>query len=109
MKTVMSLLLAGVLVGLVAACNNSNQPSPSGLQTTEVAQWVGKNVRIELRRDALGLALLSAVPVTGATSSPPTAIVGKLLKLHSISLLVDSGQRQIWIPREVILYIELEP
>ncbi len=98
--------MGGFAVFLVA-CNN-NQSSASGLQTTEVSQWVGKNVRVELRRDALGTVSLPTGAVTGGTNSTSTAIVGKLLKLHSISLVVEDGQRQIWIPREVILFVELE-
>jgi len=44
----------------------------------------------------------------GGTNHAATAVVGKLSKLHSISLVVEDGQRQIWIPREVILLVELE-
>lgn len=107
MKIWSSLLLAAGLAMFLAACNH--QSSASGLQTTEVAQWVGKNVRVELRRDALGLAPLPTGVATGGTNSTSTAIVGKLLKLHSISLLIEDGQRQIWIPREVILFVEPSP
>jgi hypothetical protein len=108
MKTLSSLLLAGGLALLLVACN-SNQPPQTGLHTTEVSQWVGKTVRVELRRDALGTVPLPVGPATGGTNSTPTAIAGKLLKLHSVSLLVEDGQRQIWIPREVILFVELQP
>jgi hypothetical protein len=107
MKTWSSLLLAAGLAVFLVACNN--QSSGSGLQTTEVAQWVGKNVRVELRRDALGTVPLPTGLATGGTNSTSTAIIGKLLKLHSISLVIVDGQRQIWIPREAILFMELQP
>ena len=108
MKIRSSLLLAAGLAVLLAACGN-NSSSKSGLQTTEVAQWVGKNVRVELRRDALGTASLPTGVATGGTNSTATAIVGELARLHSISLLIEDGQRQIWIPREVILFVERCP
>ena len=107
MKTLSSLLLAGGIVVLLAACND-NQSSASGLQTTEVSQWVGQKVRVVLRRDALGTTLLPTGAATGGTNSTGTAIVGKLVKLHSISLVVEDGGRQVWIPREAILFVELE-
>ena len=108
MKIWSSLLLAAGLAVYLAACGN-NPSSQSGLHSTEVEQWVGKNVRVELRRDALGTVPLPTGVATGGTNSTSTAIVGKLLKLHSISLLIEDGQRQIWIPREAILFVELKP
>ena len=93
---------------LLTACGN-DPSSSSGLQTTEVSHWVGKNVRVELRRDALGSVPLPVGLGAGGTNEMATAIVGKLLKLHSISLVIENGPRQIWIPREAILFVELEP
>ena len=108
MKSLPSVLFAVGLTVFLAACDHGPS-SKSGLQTTEVAEWVGKNVRVELRRDALGLVPLPTGAATGGTNSTATAVVGRLVKLHSISLLIEDGQRQIWIPREAILLIELKP
>jgi len=95
------------LAVFLPACGN-NPSSKSGLNSTEVAEWVGKQVRVELRRDALGTVPLPAGAAAGGTNRTATAIVGTLRRLHSISLVVEDGRREIWVPREVILLVELE-
>ncbi|HTY88149.1 MAG TPA: hypothetical protein VMB80_11840 [Candidatus Acidoferrum sp.] len=72
MKILSSLLLAGGITGLLVACHDNQPSSASGLQTTEVAQWVGKTVRVELHRDALGAVPLPAgAGPAGPTMRPP--------------------------------------
>jgi hypothetical protein len=96
----------------MSACDRGSQGTQgSGFHTTELSQWIGKNVRVELRRDALGgsASLPINPPSGGETNAGGTAVVGRLLKLHSISMVVEDGQGQKWIPREVILYVELLP
>ena len=58
---------------------------------------------------ALGTTLLPTGVATGGTNSTATAIVGRLVKLHSISLVIEDGRRQVWVPREAILLVELQP
>lgn len=107
MKSLPSILLVAGIVVFLTACNQSPR---NGLHGTELSQWVGKNVRVQLRGDALGVAApLTVSPTTGETNGASTAIVGKLLKVHTMSLLVGDEQRPKWIPREVILFVELNP
>lgn len=103
LKNALSVLLAASIAVVFAGCG---QPSQSGLHATELSQWVGKNVKVELRRDALGMSVGQTDRETNGVS---TAIVGKLLKIHSVSILVGDERRQIWIPREVILFVEVNP
>ena len=105
-KNLSVLVLAASLTVFQTGCGNS-QSSGSGLHSTELAQWVGMNVRVELRRDAVGITPVEFPKAGGGTNGTPLSITGKLVKIHSISLVVENGQRQIWIPREVILFVEL--
>jgi hypothetical protein len=104
MKSFFLLLSAVSIAALFTGCNPSSQ---TGLHSTEVSQWVGKNVRVELRRDAAVASSLN--PVAGVTNGAATTIVGKLIKVHSVSIVVGDEQRPKWIPREVILFVELNP
>jgi len=107
MKSRIYLLLATCLTLLATGCGQSNQ---SGMDTTELSQWLGDNVRVQFRRDALGAAAaLPISPKTGEINGASTTIVGKLVKVHSSSIVIEESQRRKWIPREVILFVEANP
>ena len=71
---------------------------------------MGKNVRVQFRRDALGAAAaLPISPTTGEINGASTTVVGTLIRVEADAIVVDSQGRPKWIPREVILLVEANP
>lgn len=76
----------------------------------ELRQWVGKNVRVQFRRDALGAAAsLPIPPMTGEINGAETTVVGHLIKVEGTGIVIGPEERPKWIPREVILFVEANP
>ena len=107
-----TILLPIALLSLMSVAGCSNEKS-DGMTSSELSNWIGKNVRIQFRRDALGAAAsLPISPTTGEINGASTTIVGQLLKINAQSIVVGDHQRSEspkWIPREVILFVELNP
>lgn len=107
MKKIGSTITLIVATSCLMACS---QPAQIGMSSTELSQWIGKNVSIQFRRDALGAAAdLPVPPTTGSINGAQTTVAGKLLKVHASSILIGEEQHPKWIPREVILFVEMNP
>lgn len=94
-------------MALLSGCD----PAPdANMANGELAQWVGKNIRVQFRRDALGAgAPLPISPTTGEINGASTTVVGRLIKVESSEIVIGPEERPKWIPREVILFVEANP
>ena len=104
-------LVTGILAAaLLSGCNSD---APDDMASSEMAKWIGKNVIIQFRRDALGAAAdLPVSPTTGSINGAKTSIVGLLQTVDATGVTLGNHQRKgspRWIPREVILFVELQP
>jgi hypothetical protein len=107
MKHSVSLSLSLAAVMIVSGCGSQRD---ADLSTSELRQWIDKNVRVQFRRDALGAAAsLPVPPTTGEISGAATCVVGKLMKVQGNGILIGPEERPKWIPREVILFVEANP
>ena len=102
------ILLTTAMATLFSGCGNI---ANHDMTTSEMSTWIGKNVIVQFRRDALGAgADLPIDPETGQINGAKTAIGGVLLKIEAKSIVIgnhlkDRGPK--WIPREVILFVEM--
>jgi hypothetical protein len=101
MKTILTLLacvaaLATTLI--ITGCNEaqaSTAPHRKGLCT------------VQFRRDALGAAAnLPISPMVNGINGSETCIRGTLTSSNDDSVSIKSGDKDIWIPKSVILLIE---
>ena len=104
------MLLTIAMATLFSGCDNTVD---DGMTTSEMSTWIGKNVRVQFRRDALGAgAVLPISPETGEINGAETTVVGILLKVETKSIVISNHLRERspkWIPREVILFVEANP
>jgi hypothetical protein len=103
--------VVSLLIGVSLATSSCSPGSdPEDMQNTELSEWIGQTVRIQFRRDALGTAAnLPVSPKTGSINGAETTLVGTLLEVNPSSLLINESERPKWVPREVILFVELSP
>lgn len=66
---------------------------------------IGRPVRVQLRRDALGVVGNAPIPTTGRWSAQ-AAVEGTVLELTDQWLLLSGGGRRHYIPHHAILVIE---
>ena len=105
-------LLLAIIVTTIAlsGCSRDNDENMS---SSELSKWIGKNVIIQFRRDALGAAASSPIsPNTGSINGASTFLSGSLQKVDATGIVIGNHQRPTssrWIPREVILFVELNP
>ena len=91
--------------GLLASCSNSAPvrerfPNPA----------VGSTCKVQFRRDALGAAsTLPVPPMTDNINGADTNVVGTLEAINREWVVLKQNDiKKTWIPREVILLIEVE-
>ena len=80
-----------------------------------LSEWIGQNVRVQFRRDALGAA--SNIPIspdTGEINGASTSIIGTLVSVTESEIVIMRSRlsqqaRPHWIPRETILYVKVNP
>ncbi len=83
----------------------SAKPSPHAL-----SEYIDRPVRVQFRRDTLGAsANLPIGPRTTSTNGAETSLSGKLVRVVDEDIVIEEDRRLKWIPREVILYVELNP
>jgi hypothetical protein len=69
---------------------------------------VGANCTIQFRRDALGTAASSPVPpLTGMHNGADTCVAGKVKSLNNEWLVVDAGNKDLWIATSAVLLIQV--
>jgi len=97
-----SVLLSSVLL---SSCSNSVKPPKELLNPT-----VGSMCKIQFKRDALGAAVASPVPpMTDNFNGADTNVIGKLDGVsREWVVLTTNDSKKLWIPREVVLLIEVE-
>ncbi|MFP6668346.1 MAG: hypothetical protein VB876_13585 [Pirellulales bacterium] len=83
--------------------------------STELSKWVGQNVKIRFRGDALGAGDRPIDPDTGEINGVSTGIVGKLVAVSASGVVIErymiisKTEKEHWVPREVILFIQVDP
>jgi hypothetical protein len=94
----------GILTLLLAGCDRT---ASRHTLDSEISAWIGETVRVQFRRDALGAAAtLPISPNTSTINGAETTLIGKLIEVHSSSIVIEEADRQKWIPREVILFVQ---
>jgi hypothetical protein len=103
------LILSVLMASILAGCKSD---TPTDMTSSELAKWIGKNVTIQFRRDALGAAAdLPISPTTGSINGAEVTVNGNLLNVDATGITIGIYQRpnSRWIPKDVILFVELNP
>ena len=80
-----------------------------------LSEWIGQNIKIQFRRDALGAASnLPISPDTDEINGASTSITGRLMSVSDSEIVIMRSKRKQEarphsIPREVILFIQVDP
>ena len=91
----------------VAGCS---QPVPDKKDSVVLSKWIGQNILIQFRRDALGAGReLPISPDTDEINGASTSIVGKLIAVSETSVVIQRKDDPHWVPRETILFIRVNP
>ena len=99
-----------VSVAVMAVLSGCDSAPDTDMSQGELRQWVGKNVQVQFRRDALGAAAsLPVSPLTGGINGASTTIGGQLMKVEGSGIVIGPEDRPMWIPREVILLVVANP
>ena len=116
MNRLFYVLMAVAIVVSFSGCGNcSDSDSQSHVSSEWIDKdWIGKDVLVKFRGDALGDA--AGAPIPSDPYSPTTTVSGDLLKVNADSIVVRSRIRfqsneelaQWWIPKDVILMVELK-
>jgi hypothetical protein len=110
MRRPITLAVVMIAAMLLSGCGDD---ADTGVTSGKLSKWIGQNVRVQFRRDALGAAAaLPISPETGEINGAATTLIGPLLEASGDSIVIGNHQRkesQRWIPREVILFVELNP
>jgi hypothetical protein len=68
---------------------------------------IGKACTVQFKRDALGFSAgAPSAPTTMNQNGADVAVTGKLLRLNAGWLCVAVGDKELTIPRDVILLVE---
>ena len=95
-KYVIIISLLALLI-VFACCGRPSQPP------------TGENVIVQFRRDALGSAHgLPVSPTTGSRNGSDVCLSGELLSVNEEWIVLGNGRKEHWIPRDVVLLIEVE-
>lgn len=71
---------------------------------------IGATCKIQIRRDALGAGAAGPIPPrTDAFNGAETAVSGVLKQFTTEWIVLDVAGKEIWIPKTVVLLIEVEP
>ncbi|MEM8865855.1 MAG: hypothetical protein AAGF31_09965 [Planctomycetota bacterium] len=81
------------------------------LSRSQLRRWTGDFVKIQFRRDALGAGRdLPIDPTTDSINGAEVTLAGRLSRVEgSAILLIDSSEKTVWIPRDVILTVTHQP
>ncbi|MCP5517241.1 MAG: hypothetical protein H7A45_08305 [Verrucomicrobiales bacterium] len=95
------------LPALVAAGVIGCMPPPS--MPRYAIPPIGAQCTVQFQRDALGAgASLPISPRTNNINGADTSVSGALKQFTAEWIVLDSGGREIWIPKTVVLLIEVE-
>lgn len=71
---------------------------------------IGATCKIQLRRDALGAGAAGPIPPrTDVFNGAETSVGGILKQFTTEWIVLDVGGKEVWIPKTVVLLIEVEP
>ena len=107
MKILASICFAAILMA-VLSMSDLLKSSQAAEQTRRYA--VGKNCTVQFRRDALGAAAsLPISPNTGSINGAETAVSGTIKQVDGEWFVIERNSRELWIPKTVILMVEVQP
>jgi hypothetical protein len=97
-------LLAALLVVGPTGC------MPPSTMPRYVIPPIGATCKIQFRRDALGAGAATPVPPrTDSFNGADTSVRGTLKQFASEWIVLDVSGKDVWIPKTVVLLIEVEP
>jgi len=75
---------------------------------TFLSGQVGKTCKVQFKRNALGGgASLPVPPTTDSINGADVSLSGTLQTVESSGIVISSGEKKFWIPRDAILLIEI--
>jgi hypothetical protein len=100
------LVMVFVVLG-TTGCDNKTSGSQSSPE--RICPKLGASCTVQFRRDALGAsANLPVPPTTSSINGANVSVGGKFSKMNEDWVVLKGGNKgEIWIPRSVILLIEV--
>ncbi len=102
-------LAIGVCVVVLLMLVGCDQEPPEGLSSSELAKWIGEDITVHFRRDALGAAAdLPVSPTVDTHNGVRMSMSGELQSVGPMGIAIQVATTpviQYWIPREAILCI----
>jgi hypothetical protein len=88
-----------LLILFVCSCSKSHDPY--------LSRQIGKTCTVQFKRNSLGSgAALPVSPMTDNINGADVALSGTLQTVEDHAIIVVSGNKTCWIPRDSILLIE---
>lgn len=108
-KVIAVVIASGLCVLLMAGCKVETHEGRSGSQgAAGIKPEVGSACTVQLRRDALGASTGLIPPDTESVGGATVSVRGKFSRMDdNWVVLAASDKDEIWIPRGMILLIEV--
>src|SRR5688572_10470340 len=109
--TTIAPLVALLLLTVLATpgCDDQSGTTNSGGGGADSAQpAIDSYIIVQIRRDSLGAAGAPIPPMSGPVGGAEVAVGGKLRRLNADWVVIESAGRDIWIPRGVVLLIDVQ-
>lgn len=105
MKILITIIALAGSLGLVLINTGCDSAQAAGFSSPPN----GKSCVVQFRRDALGAAAnLPISPTTGSINGAQTSVSGVLRATNDDWIVLDRGGQQIWIPKSVVLLIQVD-
>lgn len=95
---------------IISACSpKETQSREPQSMSVFLKPFVGLYAKVQFRRDLLGAhAELPIAPTTSSINGAETSISGRIKGVNDEGVLLDSGQRIYWVPKESILLLDIK-
>lgn len=107
MKTtvmLLTLISAIALSAVISGCTES-KAAPTSYGTL-----VGAPCKIQFKRDLLGgNTALPIGPETDGINGAQLSLNGKFVRFHEDWIVLDGGNGEVWVPRNVVLLMKFSP
>jgi len=101
MKKTACLIVCVLTAMLITSCSSEKE--------SYLSQQVGKVCKVQFKRNALGGgATLPVPPTTDVFNGAAVSLSGTLRAVDRQAVVLDSGTKTYWIPKDCVLLIEVE-